>query len=802
MNRAVIDVDRGAKRMLADVTRFSVGAVAAFGAVGIAVGVVATKAFMDFESAFAGVKKTVSGTPQEFDRLSKAIRGMAKEMPNTAVELSRIMELGGQLGVEGTENLQQFTKTIAMFGTATGMASEEAATAFARISNIMQEPIRNIDRMGSVVAKLGDAGAATEREILEMANRIAGAGKIAGLTSDEVFSIAAAFSSAGIEAEAGGTAIQKVLLDLNNSGRRGIGEFVRFMEDLKASGTDSARVLRDLGFEETRLQRAFLSVAGAGELLNKQLAIGKTEWTENKRLIEETAKRNETLAAQLQITKNRFNEIFITLGEQLAPHVKAFNGFLQELTFTTDGLDSTLGVFVNNTVPVVISGFMRMADAAQLFMKGIKLGQIGFLALMETAGKAMNPIISNLNEWIKKQDELNRKAGMKSTAEIFGFGAPGATVPSINTEHFKQAREDLQREFEILNAAPKWSKQIADIAQRAQNARETYTDAELELLKVQHTYTDAELAMMAGGAPGGGGGLVEELMNEKRLMDRFNQLPGMDAAGRAKSVRGPLSFGFGFGSQELAGMAQMTQEEIEAKDSLKLLEEIKNSKIQLTQEEHEKMLELQAAYTEKLKKLKQAEYEVLIVSGQQAFSDLADITAAFAGKQSGMYKAMFATSKAFAIAESIIKIQQGIAGAAAMPWPLNLAAIASVVAATANIVSSIQAVKLEFSGKRAAGGSVSANSAYLVGERGPEVFNPASNGSVLSNNMLGSGVTVIVNNQNGSNINVDDSRLNSEGIIEISVKRAKAEIQRDIAKGEGPVHKTFERAYGLRRGTR
>lgn len=62
------------------------------------------------------------------------------------------------------------------------------------------------------------------------------------------------------------------------------------------------------------------------------------------------------------------------------------------------------------------------------------------------------------------------------------------------------------------------------------------------------------------------------------------------------------------------------------------------------------------------------------------------------GEQSGIYKAAFAVSKAFAIAQSLVSIQQGIAMAAANPFPLNLAAMASVAAATASIISNISSV--------------------------------------------------------------------------------------------------------------
>lgn len=64
-------------------------------------------------------------------------------------------------------------------------------------------------------------------------------------------------------------------------------------------------------------------------------------------------------------------------------------------------------------------------------------------------------------------------------------------------------------------------------------------------------------------------------------------------------------------------------------------------------------------------------------------------------EQSGIYKTMFAVSKAFAIADSIIKIQQGIANAASLPFPQNLGAMATVASNTASIISTIQGTNLK-----------------------------------------------------------------------------------------------------------
>jgi tape measure domain-containing protein len=107
------------------------------------------------------------------------------------------------------------------------------------------------------------------------------------------------------------------------------------------------------------------------------------------------------------------------------------------------------------------------------------------------------------------------------------------------------------------------------------------------------------------------------------------------------------------------------------------------------------------------------------------FGSMADMAKAFGGEQSKTYKALFAVSKAFAIAESLVKIQQGVAAAAALPFPTNIPAMASVISATAGIVSTIKGVN--FGGGRQYGGPVTAGSLYRVNEgKRPEMFTAAN----------------------------------------------------------------------------
>lgn len=129
---------------------------------------------------------------------------------------------------------------------------------------------------------------------------------------------------------------------------------------------------------------------------------------------------------------------------------------------------------------------------------------------------------------------------------------------------------------------------------------------------------------------------------------------------------------------------------------LNTVQEAMEARLITEQEAADRILAINADMNAKIREAEMARYSVALQSASSTFGSLAEMTKAFAGEQSGIYKVMFAASKAFAIADSIIKIQQGIANALSLPFPANLAAVATVAAEAASIVSNIQAVALSF----------------------------------------------------------------------------------------------------------
>jgi hypothetical protein len=188
------------------------------------------------------------------------------------------------------------------------------------------------------------------------------------------------------------------------------------------------------------------------------------------------------------------------------------------------------------------------------------------------------------------------------------------------------------------------------------------------------------------------------------------------------------------------------------------------------------------------------------------FGSLADVSKQFAGEQSGIYKAMFVASKAFAIADAILKIQQGIANAAALPYPANLGAMASVAAATGSIISTIKGTN--YGGGRQYGGPVSAGSLYRVNETGaPEMFVgsggrqymlPTQGGQVVPADELGGmggGIRVVVNNFGGAQV---ETRQIGPREVEVMIDRRFAQEAAAIRNSEGQMFSALTSSTNVR----
>lgn len=311
------------------------------------IGAAAIKTGIDFESAFTGVEKTVDGTTEQMEELKQGIKDMSKEMPESASQIAGVAEAAGQLGIK-TENILDFSKTMVMLGDSTNMSSEEAATALARLANITQMPQTEFKRLGSTVVDLGNNFATTEKEIVDMSLRLAGAGHQVGMSEAQILGLSTALSSVGIEAEAGGSAFSTLISNMAVSVETGneslesfaavagmtaeefqtafrdnaAGALISFIEGLQRTeenGGSAIAVLDEMGISEIRMRDALLRAAGAGDTFTRAIQTGSEAWEENTALTNEAEKRYETTASKIEIFKNKLADVGITVADSLLP---------------------------------------------------------------------------------------------------------------------------------------------------------------------------------------------------------------------------------------------------------------------------------------------------------------------------------------------------------------------------------------------------------------------------------------------------------------------------------------------------
>jgi len=370
--------------------------MAAFGAATMTGLGASAKAAMDWESAWAGVTKTVDGTPEQMNELEASLRGLAKTLPATHTEIAGVAEAAGQLGV-AREDVAGFTKTMIDLGVSTNLTAEDAATNIAQISNVMgtmaREGSKGVERFGATLVALGNDGASTEAQILAMAQRIAGAAATVGASEVDVLALSNALASMGIQAELGGGVTTRVLLKMYSAVKEGgpkldafaraagtsaeqfakaFGESpVRAMDmvnkglgRIKDEGGNVVSVMSDMGIKGTQETQVMLALAASGNLLSDSLALGAKSWEENTALVAEATKRYETTDSKVKIAWNNIKDAAIDAGAVLLP-------IIQGVAESVSGLAQTFGSLpgpVKSAVTIVagVVGAAALAGGALL----------------------------------------------------------------------------------------------------------------------------------------------------------------------------------------------------------------------------------------------------------------------------------------------------------------------------------------------------------------------------------------------------------------------------------------------------
>ncbi|UZV74270.1 phage tail length tape measure family protein [Pasteurella multocida] len=227
-----------------------------------------------------------------------------------------------------------------------------------------------------------------------------------------------------------------------------------------------------------------------------------------------------------------------------------------------------------------------------------------------------------------------------------------------------------------------------------------------------------------------------------------------------------------------SGNDPYVQNDIIRDEQLAKAEEMHKQQLLSVEEFQKAKADIEDAYRKRKEDLDRESAIAQLGAAASLFDGLAGLMEATAGRNSSAYRTMFAISKSFQIAQSLLNLNAAVMKAMndddSLTTTERLAKMATVASAGANVLNQLTSVTL--SGARAMGGPVGGGRAYLVGEKGPEIFVPGASGQITSNENLnkalggGSNKTVVINQTN----NFDSSNSDNLDLAKSIAKQTKA----------------------------
>ncbi|MEK6199010.1 MAG: phage tail tape measure protein [Psychrobacter sp.] len=320
-------------------------------------GALSIKTAMSFETSMAEIDKTVEFTSNNgLANMRKELQALSTQIPQTFEELAAVTATGGQLGI-AEKDLVHFTEVMAKMGVAFDIPAQQAADSMAKIANVFQIPIANIDRLGDAINTLSNNTPATAEQLIDSLQRVGGIAKVYGLSADATVGLTGALIAMGKPAEVASTAVNSLLgtfssldnatksqiigfeqLGLNiddfsqlvkTDGKKAITTYldaINQLEQSKRIGTNNLIIGKEFGDDITML-------AGSVSVLDNNWAmLGETVNTTKDyfgSMDVEFKKISATTANKMVLLKNNIDGVAASVGDAFIP---ALNELLLNMT--------------------------------------------------------------------------------------------------------------------------------------------------------------------------------------------------------------------------------------------------------------------------------------------------------------------------------------------------------------------------------------------------------------------------------------------------------------------------------------
>lgn len=418
--------------------------------------VAAAAAAISMDRQFADVLRTsgayLDSTGRSADSLRSSFEDLFTSMSVSWSDLTEIGTLAGQLNI-AKDDIAEFTELVAMFAATTDVSVEQSATAFGRLSQLLDVPSTEFQNLGSSILAVGVNSVATESQIIAISSQIASMANSAGMSADEVFGLSSALASLGTQPELSRGVITRLFTNIQSAiagggerleafgrltnqtgadfakswGDDAAGALLKMMEGLgKVEQSQAALVLKDLGITASRDVPTILRLAQNSEVLAESLQVAADGYRDGTALQEQYSVISSTVSEKIQVLINNLQNFVATLGQA--------GGAIGGVIDVAIGLVKVLTALIDNPITATIigiAGAIAAIGGPMLLVTGLAVrGAASFIALRTALTEAAIAGGRVTSSAVAARLSLLQLAGAATTASgaTKAFGAAARTA--------------------------------------------------------------------------------------------------------------------------------------------------------------------------------------------------------------------------------------------------------------------------------------------------------------------------------------------------------------------------------------
>ncbi|MBY3434815.1 phage tail tape measure protein [Rhizobium laguerreae] len=422
------------------------GRIAALGGayLGVTQGIAGTAgAAMDFESAFADVRKVVDATDEQFENMRRTIRQMSNELPIAATDIAAMFAAAGESGV-ATTDLKAFSEMAARVGIAFDLSAGQAGESLAKLKTQLGLTVPETGDLADAINHLSNNMASKAKDVTDYMLRVGALAEMGGFAKEEIAAIGSSMIAAGAQSETAGTAMQNVVKALTR------GEFAKKdqREAAEALGLDLPSIAKQMQKDAPKAlkkvltaiskapkhqhisllsqffgdeAKAFAPLVGNIGLLDQALDSVSDKSKYAGSAFREYVERSNTTANVLQVLRNRFVNLGSSIGDGMLPYIKAAALEIGEI-FDTLGERVTVFDRIGTAIQGFANGlggggaFRQLIDDVKEFLFGVADGS--------SAADELGRIFMKFKEWGASVRELTTAVANNPIVKFFADLAP------------------------------------------------------------------------------------------------------------------------------------------------------------------------------------------------------------------------------------------------------------------------------------------------------------------------------------------------------------------------------------------